>query len=327
MKYNVCYLILLSIICLCFACENQITIAERFTHFTPIPERMVISNTLSIPNDPNGHIQGVAYFWDDNSKQGYFFLSGSSDSLSYYVVADEYTQEVIAVDTFFSGALRHAGGMQILDRFLAVGVEDNIKVDRSKVCLYEIIGPANKKLKLLKTIERQGPEKRYTAGCVALAKVKDQLIIAAGNWDTKNIEFYALPIDEVYNPVSAFEEVFSFDTQTADRSKWSDTSWHAYQNISLISESDELYLFGTAKKDTTDFEVIDLYKIKNAARNDFSLQKVAQQIYANPDTTTTFKWGGGVRPDFIGDLNFYSTNRTIEDSLYLDIFRTDRIPH
>lgn len=290
--------------------------AERFVDAPTLQESIFFSNDFLINNNGGGHIQGVQYF--ESGGAGYYFLTGSSDTISYYVIADPQSRKVITVDTFFESPLRHPGGFQIVDNLLAVGIEDNRRKDRSKVCLYELIGPANNQLKLLKAIERTGPEKRYTAGCVALTEVGNHLLIGVGNWDTKNIEFYLLPNDALYNEEVDFVEVFSFDSQTADRSNWIDTTWNAYQNINFITEGSALYLVGTAKKDTTDYEIIDLYRVHAHPKNVFDLQKVAHHTYINADTATTFKWGGGVHLSTSGNLSFFSTNRNIRDTLIIN---------
>jgi hypothetical protein len=111
--------------------------------------------------------------------------------------------------------------------------------------------------------------------------------------------------------------VFSFDTQTADRSTWPDTSWHAYQNINFISEDASLYLVGTAKKDTIDYEVIDLYQLNSHPDHIIELQQGASQTFLSTDTISTFEWGGGTYRTANGLNRFLSTHRNIPDTLMI----------
>lgn len=312
MKKIILSLLLLSLVLLSY-CKPKKTVLEAFDGIDSTAQPIIIQNNYPV-NNIDGHIQGVQYF--DFENKGYYFLSGSSDSQSYYAIADADNQKIISLNTFLEGDFRHAGGFQITDDLLAVGIEDNVKVDKSKVQVFKIKDPKKPELQLLKTIDRKGIAKRYTAGCVALTRLDKNILVAVGNWDSKNIDFYSMPAAELYEPNTSFNMTYSFDSKKADRKNWVDTVWYSYQNINFLRDSDQqLYLIGTAQKDTFHNEVIDLFKIDKLEDDSFSFQKVRNKTFANKDTTTTFKWGGGIYVSELKNISVFSSERNITDSL------------
>lgn len=300
-----------------FACGTKKTMVDRLNEIKDKPEKIAISNQFAVNNE-DGHIQGVQLF--KHKKKDYYFFTGSSNDQSYLAIADIKTKKIIAIDELLSGDFRHAGGFQIADDLLAVGIEDNIKVDKSKVQIYQIIDPKKGILKLLKTIERNGREKRYTAGCVAILKQRKNIIVAVGNWDTKDIDFYAIPTKELKKKTSNFKLIYSFNTEQLNPSDWIEPTWNPYQSINFISNSKkEIYLLGTTGNDSTKVEFIDLFKVDAPDWKNIELQKVAFRKFSKPEGST-FKWGGGVYWNKKEGMNLFSTGRNIEDSLKVGVY-------
>jgi hypothetical protein len=165
------------------------SLVSEFKNLDSKPEIISYSNTLEI-NNSGGHLQGIQSIQNNDGK--YFVLSGSSDSYSYFAVVKQGDKnEVISVNKLMDKPFKHAGGFQIFQNYMAVGIEDNDAKDKSKVCIYDISNPEKPAGKPVAVIERAGEPKRSTAGCVGITKHKDQILLAVGDWDTKNIDFYS----------------------------------------------------------------------------------------------------------------------------------------
>ena len=126
-------------------CFGQISsknsIVSKFESIDKNPFVISFSNSMEINNN-GGHLQGVQLIKDDSLN--YAILSGSSDSYSYYsVVKLGVENEVISVNKLMDKPFKHAGGIQIFQNYMAVGIEDNSKKDKSKVCIYDISDPEN----------------------------------------------------------------------------------------------------------------------------------------------------------------------------------------
>ena len=174
---------------------NDDLIVSKFNRIEENPSVISFKNNKKI-NNRGGHLQGIQFIQNNTNK--YALLSGSSDSYSYYSVIKLGTEsEVISVNKLMGKPFKHAGGFQIFQNYLAVGIEDNSKKDKSKVCIYDISDPENPSTKPLAIIEREGKPLRSTAGCVGITKYKNNALLAVGDWDTKHIDFYSCKIDKI----------------------------------------------------------------------------------------------------------------------------------
>jgi hypothetical protein len=121
--------------------------------------------------------------------------------------------------------------------------------------------PKNQQNKPVAVIERAGEPKRSTAGCVGITKHKDQILLAVGDWDTKNIDFYSCKSGEF--PKGHFELFHSINNESISKKNWIDENWLSYQNINLISTvENELYLIGLGQNNKNE-NVADLYQLKD----------------------------------------------------------------
>lgn len=250
---------------------------------------ITFSNDLKIENE-GGHIQGVQGI----SHQGnhYYVLSGSSSEYSYYsVVKVGQTNFVISHNKILERPFKHAGGFQIHNNLMAIGVEDNDKKNRSKVFIFLLENPENPPEQPVAIIERIGTEKRATAGCVAITGVDDRLLIVVGDWDTKHLDFYVIEKELLGKDPAALRLEYSMDMAKTDKTEWVDESWLSYQNINLISEAGTLYLAGMTTNDGV--EILDLFEVLNAEMKVFSLKKIYSKNFGMSDSTK-FRWGAGL---------------------------------
>lgn len=77
---------------------------------------------------------------------------------------------------------RHAGGIQVSEPYLIVGIEDNIIKTTSKVGLYNYQNNSLAKAQPGITINREGEAKRFTAGATGLLAMEEGFlaVVASG---------------------------------------------------------------------------------------------------------------------------------------------------
>jgi hypothetical protein len=291
------------------------SLISDFKNLDSKPEIISFSNTLEI-NNSGGHLQGIQSIQNNDGK--YYVLSGSSDSYSYFAVVKQGDKnEVISVNQLMDKPFKHAGGFQIYQNYLAVGIEDNYAKDKSKVCIYDISNPEKPAEKPVAVFERAGEPKRSTAGCVGITKYKDQILLAVGDWDTKNIDFYSHKSAEF--PKADFELFFSVNTETISKENWIDDKWLPYQNINLFSTvENELYLIGLGQNNKNE-NVADLYQLKDNGKGKFNITKIASKTF-NCKKEVSFKAGAGAVIDNNGKLGIIACGYNIKEYSNLNFF-------
>ena len=292
---------------------------SEFKNLDSKPEIISFSNMLEI-NNSGGHLQGIQAI--ENGSENYFLLSGSSDSYSYFAVVKQGdNNEVILVNKLMDKPFKHAGGFQVFQNYMAVGIEDNDAKDKSKVCIYDISNPENPQNKPVAVIERAGEPKRSTAGCVGITKFKDQILLATGDWDTKNIDFYSCKSAEFTK--GHFELFHSINTESISKENWIDDKWLSYQNINLFSfKDDELYLVGLGQNNKNE-NVADLYQLKDDGAGKFSITKTASKTF-NCENEVSFKAGAGVIMNEKGELEIIASGYNIQQISYLNYFSINK---
>ncbi|MGY8689183.1 MAG: hypothetical protein ACKVHP_15785, partial [Verrucomicrobiales bacterium] len=218
-------------------------------------------------------------------------LSGSSDEESYLMLVrlDDKRRAVSATrKTLLPKPYKHAGGIQIAGRFLAVGIEDNEKKDTSIVWILDIDQLKEETIKPFIEIKREGPVKRSTAGAVGLAKMGEKHLLAVGSWDSATIDFYESNNRPLEADDCQFTLVHSWDAADADRSKWFDPKLPSYQNINLIvDDHGAIQLIGfanTGGKNHADVFLVDL--------STHRLVKKTSHVFKCQDTS--FQSGAGM---------------------------------
>ena len=281
------------------------------------PQIIRCQNKLEV-NNQGGHLQGVQLLVKNEVE--YAIISGSSDTYAYYSVAklDNYN-EVLSVNILMHKPFKHAGGIQIYQDLMVVGIEDNDAKDKSKVCIYEIENPDKPPVKPLAMIERIGDPFRSSAGCTGITRIGNWYLIVVGDWDTKHLDFYLCDEHSLKQNIEAFENVYTIDTENIDRSAWLDKEWHAYQNINLLKDTDgKLYLFGFGRNVQNE-NIADLFLVENKNLKEFGLRKIMSKTFICKHGAD-FRSGAGIflQPD--GKLKVISCGSHIKDSLVLNVF-------
>ncbi len=206
-------------------------------------------------------------------------------------IGDE--NSVISVNKILDKPFKHAGGFQIFKNLMAIGIEDNTDKNRSKVFIYRLESPENPPNAPYAIIEREGKEKRATAGCVGIIEVNDDLLVVVGDWDSRHLDIYRMQNKNLILNDKLFKRIYSIDAETIDKSNWINDSWLAYQNINLIKDSsDNLYLAGMASNSSKE-NILDLFKIDTENYTEFSLRKIYSKKFPFSEYVK-FQWGGGI---------------------------------
>lgn len=252
-----------------------------------------------------GHLQGIQIYRHEN--QEYVFMSGSSSEVAFMALAKiGASPEVTRIDTLYAAPYRHAGGFQIMDHYLAVGIEDNLLRTSSRVAIYDLRPFRKTGLKPIHIIKRDGKYERLTAGAVGIARVEDLIYLVVANWDSKHLDWYRCTTEAFEKGKNHFRKVGNLTMGEVNRSKWSDSDWLSYQNINLVSEpGGSLYLagFGT----TSDGQnVADLYRVmineesiktqpdtRNHSNPPIHMIKIASRSFKSVGSTS-FRYGAGL---------------------------------
>jgi hypothetical protein len=295
----------------------QFNVIAELEKISDVPTPLSFQNRLQIANT-GGHLQGIQAL--NHQGQIYYIVSGSSDSQSYYSIIKSGTENfVVAHNTILEKPFKHAGGFQIYENLMAIGVEDNDKKDKSKVFIFQMDNPERPPVEPLAIIDRIGTEKRATAGCVAITDIGGKILVIVGDWDTINLDFYLIDREKLGLDPEALELEYSLNTRKMDKSAWIDEEWLSYQNINLIHGDDgQIYLAGMTTN-ASDQDVLDLYQVLSSDLKTFRLLKVySKKVGSNP--ITRFRWGAGIHISNAGKIQLLSTPENISDQSIIHMY-------
>ncbi len=297
--------------------KNHSEIIGLIDKISPIPRSVSFKNNLEL-NNHEGHLQGVQYY--EYNQNGYYFLTGSSSSYSYYVVVKVMNKmSVISINKILKKPYKHAGGFQIYNNFMAIGVEDNKNKKISKVFIYPIYNPEDSLKLSPKIIERNGVYKRVTAGCVSIIEIKDYVLVIVGDWDTKHLDFYRIRRENIFKDNYAFKKIYTVDSEKLNKSRWINKNWLNYQNINLFKDSlDNLYLFGMAVNDNNK-NVLDLYNVETDGRSWFNLIKIYTREFVRNEEIN-FNLATGAYMSDKNRLKILSCGANIQETTKIYVF-------
>lgn len=271
-------------------------IISEFDKFSSQPTTIHFENHLDIRSQ-GGHIQGIqGLIYGQNE---YFILSGSSDLHAYYAIVKTGSKNlVISNNILLEKPFKHAGGFQIFENLMAIGVEDNDSKKSSKVFVFQIDNPERPPETPVGIIERLGTQKRATAGCVAITGIAGKILIVVGDWDTVNLDFYLINREKLGIDPNALVLEYSLNTRKADKSEWIDESWLSYQNINFVHNPDGQLILAAMAGNANGENVLDLYQVSTIEFETFALKKVYSKNFGI-NAEAKFRWGGGI--NFLSD--------------------------
>lgn len=297
--------------------QNDNPIVKSLDKIKAIPSTIKSNNSFNI-NNKDGHIQGVQYIKHNQTE--YYVLSGSSDAYSYFsIVKTGDKNEVISLNKILDKPFKHAGGFQIYNNLMAIGIEDNDLKNRSKVIIYDLVNPEQPTIQELAIIERSGIVKRATAGCVAINEVDNYILVIVGDWNTKHLDFYKIKKKKLGINGEGFELIFSMDTEKIDKTTWVDQNWLPYQNINLIKDSSgHLFLAGLASNSKEN--ILDLFKVYTKDLTEFSMVKIySKNLSLNKNSN--FQWGAGIQILENNKFKILSSGSHIENPFYISLYK------
>lgn len=274
---------------------------------------------IADPTNGSGHLQGI-----QKLNANHLVISGSSDQTPYFFVVkiddwSDYQQDKgfngkiircvrIAedfLDLCIAKKYNHAGGFQILDNILAVGLENSdLEEDSSSmIVFYNLQDPAHP-VPVSNTILR--PTKGNTAGAVGFIQLPDgNRLLSVGGWDCKVIDFYVL--DKNYKCLSTKK----WELKNANKSNWKpDKNWGKYQSLNLIQGTDGFYFIGFNLNNSKNWA--DLFKFNfDALSAEDMITKRANLHVTSTEYTLSFLYGAGIAVD-IGShkgLNLLATQK------------------
>lgn len=307
--YTICFLLLfVSISGNLFS--QVIKVNNVVSAFDNIPDKptayKLVNRGHRIPS--GGHLQGIQGY-NQNGVE-HLVISASGNTQSYCITAKfekgKNLFAVTGVKTLMDKPFRHAGGCQVGNGVVAVGVEDNIAKDKSKILLLPLSGDTLGEMDII-TNNRGGAFKRSTAGAVGLTNYHgDHYLVAVGDWDTRNIDFYLsrLRSSTVYDSISTFHVT-------------DDVKWCSYQSINLLSDTTGgLYLVGFCLNGTSNRA--DLYKL-SIEKDHAVLQLIKTRNFACKNGTS-FRYGAGIRVISPSQLGIYVSKRSFSSSCKINLF-------
>lgn len=234
-----------------------------------------------------GHLQGVQIY------NGTLIVSGSSKEYGYLafcqLIGGEF--KFLGIKKLARDPFNHAGGFQIAENWLAIGIEDPVGKRQSIIQLIDISSFENISAPPVYTLKRKGEWKYSTAGAVGLLKRQDHFLLAVGSWDCTTIDFYRSNSLDPKSEEFQFERWTTWDSREAKRNEWVSKNFGNYQNLQLTEDSTGVYISGFYKA-RNGSNKIDVFNMKTDSDPYNMMQKVATySVQCNGGIT--FRNGGG----------------------------------
>jgi len=204
-------------------------------HKIQSPPQLIRINYHGTKIPSGGHLQGIQRLSDS-----LLLITGSSSSYAYYLLTQISLNadkgQVKSVTKITDSPFRHAGGCQVYDHKLVVGVEDNHAKDKSDIIMisFNNLGEETGRRTIA---HRAGKVKRSTAGAVGFTKFKTgQYVVIVGDWDSDYLDVYLsrTGVDSLFDSVTTF--------------RLPGKKQPSYQAINLLTDKQgRLYLVGFSR--------------------------------------------------------------------------------
>lgn len=296
-------------------------LVEPLRAFKAIPNeaREIIFSRGTTVFPPGGHFQGIQALDDAQRRRLVCFISRNSERVAYFAVVEfdataQAAGSIRHLQVLPSDGrqppLRHPGGMQLIGRYLVVGVEDNQEKRRSQVQFWDVSNPLAPALRAPLTVARESTTpKDKTAGAVGIVRRESDHLLVVANWDARALDFYTsngLPLSD---DACRFAPAARWSIEEAHTASWTpDRVWRSYQGVNLVCDTEfNLFLLGFATAGSNT-DVIDLFSV------DLSNEppEIIRKLRSKPMQLTGgahFRYAGGIRVGSVNDLTCYATER------------------
>lgn len=275
-------------------------VQEAFESLSANPEVVFLSNEIKVPIE-GGHFQGVQHMQRNGIEK--LLISGSSLTNAYVLQADLSTRKTDTLISLMNEPYRHAGGIQVSEPYMVVGIEDNVIKTTSKVNLYNYHNTNLHRAQPTSTIDRQGEAKKQTAGATGLLAIDNGYLILVSNWDSRNWDFYY--IDPKKNEQKILRHFAAPD------------EWASYQSINLIMDDQAIYAIGFYKKEL--LGAADLILVSTRENFELVMKKVGTKTF-NCSPEVDFGAAAGLQVDKEGKLHIWGTQRTALKQIAINKF-------
>ena len=263
-------------------------VPKAFEALNSEPEIIILNNELKIPR--GGHLQGVQVIEKNGNEK--LLISGSSFSKAYVLQVDLVTRKSDKLIPLMKEPYRHAGGIQVSEPYMVVGIEDNFNKTSSKICLYNYRDANLDKAQSNLTIEREGKAKQQTAGAAGLLALDNHYLMVVGNWDSRNWDFYSIAAEKGEQKI--LERFAAPD------------DWASYQAINLIMDEEAIYAIGFYKKEFVNYA--DLILVSRLEIFEPIMEKILTKTF-NCRNEVDFSTAAGLQVDRNGILHIWGTQR------------------
>lgn len=252
---------------------------EATAHRIAVPPQAQISG---------GHLQEVQLVNQT------LMVSGSSKEFAYLAffqhLGDDF--RFLGLKKLATNPLNHAGGFQVAENWLAVGIEDPVGRRQSIVQLFDISSSEQLHKPPVYTLRRKGTYQYSTAGAVALLKRANHFLLAVGTWDSRTIDFY---ISNHLNPYAddfTFEKWTTWDSREAIRREWIDRKYGRYQSLQLTQDTTGIYITGFCRT-ANGTNRADVFQMHTDTDPYTMMQKVAT-YRVQCSGNASFRYGAGL---------------------------------
>ncbi len=264
-------------------------VPEAFEALSSEPEVMFISNEIEVPSE-GGHLQGVQVIEKNGTEK--LLISGSSLKQAYILQVDLTTRKTDTLISLMKEPYRHAGGIQVSEPYIVVGIEDNFTKTSSKVCLYNYRNGNLYTAQPNFTMDRKGEAKQQTAGSTGLLAIDTGYLMVVSNWDSRNWDFYR--IDPEKNEQKMLASFAAPD------------DWASYQSINFIRDETAIYAIGFYSKESVSYA--DLILVSNLETFEPIMEKLRTKSF-NCTNSVDFGAAAGLQVDKEGHLHIWGTQR------------------
>lgn len=264
-------------------------VPQAFEALSTEPEIILLNNEIDVPLE-RGHLQGVQVIETNGSEK--MLISGSSLEVAYILQADLATRKTDILVPLMREPYRHAGGIQVAEPYLIVGIEDNFLKTSSKVSIYNFQNRNLYKAQPKVTFDRVGEPELQTAGATGLLAIDDGYLMVVGNWSSRNWDFSFIKPEKNEH---TFLERFT-----------APNDWASYQSINLIMDQEAVYAIGFYNKKLTGYA--DLILVSKLESPKTTMEKISTKAF-NCKNGVDFNTAAGLQVDKEGKLHIWGTQR------------------
>ncbi|WP_200975834.1 hypothetical protein [Echinicola sp. 20G] len=281
-------------------CQELDNVPVAFESLGQEPEIISFESDVEVPTE-GGHLQGVQLVEIAGKEK--MLVSGSSSHQSYILQLDMASKQAEKLIPLMDDPFRHAGGIQASENYLIVGIEDNHIRTSAKVCLYDFQKDNFIKAKPNVMVDRNGEEKRPTAGATGLLVMDQGFLMVVGNWDARNWDFYELESGEKEPSL-----IYNFEAPE---------DWASYQSINLLKDKEAIYAIGFYQKGNVAYA--DLILLSKVEDLDPIMRKLSTKSFDCKEGVD-FSGAAGLQVDKAGNLVFWGTQKNAGKQIIVNRF-------